>query len=70
MSKPKPKVKPLPKTPREWCLYRAKLNCKVAIDAINADEVVADRQPHEYALYCLCNAVSEIAQAIGEKDNL
>jgi hypothetical protein len=68
VSKTKHSIKKKPKTEREWALCRAHLNCCVALDTLENQAVVDGRQPMEYAIYCMCKAISEIAQALGEKE--
>lgn len=63
-TEPKAKVgKPLPKTDREWALYRAQLNCKVAKDELTGEKKRAV-DPVLYSLLCLTNAIEDIALAL------
>jgi hypothetical protein len=68
MSKTKYNIKKKPKTEREWALCRAHLSCSVASDVLQTQSVVDGRPPMEYALYCLCTAISEISKALWEKE--
>ena len=54
-----------PETPREWALYRVKLNCKIGQEVLNGNTKPPDGVGRtEYALYNLLHAVEDIATAI------
>lgn len=59
-----------PKTNRQMSLYRAKLNCKIARDAIEGtlrNPIPQGVSPSEYALFCISHAIEEIADAMWGK---
>lgn len=55
-------MKAKPKQPRN--LYRAQLNCKIAMDALNSN---SGENRIGYALFCLCSAVGDIAKHLDEQ---
>jgi hypothetical protein len=61
MKKQPGKDKKLPSTPRGWCLYRAKLNCKIGRDTLDRE---AESTRLNYAVFCLLHAVADIAEAM------
>jgi hypothetical protein len=57
------------KTPKEAALYRVKLNCQIGKDALNGKEpMMSNVEPLEYAVFCLLNAVEDIAEAMKTED--
>lgn len=60
-------TKPKPQTAREWALYRVRLNCGLGKKALDGGPVPEGCNHTDYALYCLFNAVEEIAVAMEEE---
>lgn len=59
------KLKPIEITPA----YRARLNCQIGRDALEVKPLPIGVSAVEYALFCLLNAVEELAAVIdGLKD--
>ena len=57
-----------PKTDREWALYRTKLNCQLGRKALEGKTALNGYTAIEYALFCLLNAVEDVAEAMkGDK---
>ena len=57
------------KTEREWCLHRARLSCKIGMDALNViqkdgEPVVLGPDSQDYAIYCLLMAVDNMAESM------
>lgn len=57
-----------PKTPRGWALYRIGLNCSLGKQALDGEAQVPECcNKTDYALYCLLNAIEDIAVAMKEE---
>lgn len=58
-----------PKTRKQWCLYRAKLSCKIGKDVLDGKtETPKSVSPIEYAIYSLLCVTEEIINALDEKE--